>query len=140
MSKLPEINLTFFSCTDLVKIKYELIPHFLLISLFLLSPLLLLCLLPFWCHWSSCLLLSKSLAVHCSCCFSVSIHLAGTTQFTASCVGLLQRAQSAFKLGSQSAACKPSYLNQMHPSTIMFVTVVLDFYFIRPVRKRNSFI
>lgn len=48
--KLSEIHLTFFCCAELVKIKYELIPYFVLISLFLVSPLLLLCLLPFWCH------------------------------------------------------------------------------------------
>lgn len=140
LSKLSEVHLTFFCCAELVKIKYELIPHFVLISLFLMSPLLLLCLLPFWCHWSSWLLLSRSLAIHCSCCVSVSIHLAGTTQFTASCLRLLHRAQSAFKSASQSAACKPSYLHQMYPSTITSVTVALNFYFTRSVRKRNSFI
>lgn len=139
VSKLSEIQLTFFYCAELVKIKYQLIPHFVLISLFLLSLLLLLCLLPFWCLWSSCLLLSKSLGIHCSWCLSVFIHLVGTTQFTASW-GPTQR--TAFKSASQSAACKPSYLYWMcnNPSTIMSVTVVLNFYFITPVRKRNSFI
>lgn len=121
------------------KNKYELIPYIVLISLFLLS------LLPFWCHLSS------------SFCYPKICHFTATVvsqyPFTwlapprsqplvlgTYCLGHLRRAQSAFQSASQSAVCKLSYLHQRYPSTIMSVTVVLNFYFIRPVRKRSYFI
>lgn len=98
-------------------------------ALLLLSSLLLppLCVHPpCFCHPSPSL--SKRSAIPSSCCVSVSIYLSGTThlpalcyakvwQFTASCLGLPPRAQSALPSASLTAPCKPSYLEQRYSST-----------------------